>query len=58
MPTADKRDLRDLDVLAQVEAGADPALIEQRTGIPAQVVETIVAEDAAEFPDEPLRSRA
>lgn len=54
----DPRDARDLKVLAERARGARHDRIGRAVGVSPEIVETILAEDAAEFPDEPLhRSR-
>lgn len=54
----DPRDARDLLVLAQRQHGENVRSIANQTGLDPDTVETILALDAAEFPDEPLRSAA
>lgn len=54
----DPRDARDLEVLAQRQHGARVKEIARVTGAAEEIVETILAADAQEFPDEPLRSGA
>lgn len=54
----DPRDDRDLRVLALREDGARKEKIARAVGVSIDVVETILVEDAREFPDEPLRRRA
>lgn len=57
-PPNDPRDLRDLAVLAERERGVRIDRIARAVGVTPEIVETIIAEDRAEFPDEPLdRSR-
>ena len=50
----DPRDQRDLEVLAQRQHRFSPQSIARRTGLSVEIVESILAEDAAQFPREPL----
>lgn len=54
----DPRDIRDLAVLAlREDKGLSPQQIARRLKLSPDVVETILTEDAAAYPDEPLRLR-
>ena len=55
--STDVRDIRDLQVLALRQDGLTPSKIARALGLPTDVVDTILALDADEFPDEPLMRR-